>query len=127
MNMNTFRFNGLDTVLFNASIKYNIQYGRLDATMEDIIAAAKSAQILSFVESLPDGWDTVVGERGLKLSGGEKQRVAIARCLLKDPPIVVLDEGNKAIECILVLPGRHIVCSKMVKFILRCAFVWHLN
>ncbi len=72
-----------DTVLFNDTILYNIRYGRRDATMSEIIAAAEAAQIRPFIESLPDKWDTMVGERGLKLSGGEKQRIAIARCLVR--------------------------------------------
>src|SRR6185436_17440568 len=81
-----------DTVLFNDTIYYNIAYGRPEATHEDIIAAAKAAHIHTFVESLPDKYEAIVGERGLKLSGGEKQRVAIARTLLKHPPILVFDE-----------------------------------
>jgi ATP-binding cassette subfamily B protein len=73
-----------DTVLFNDTILFNIKYGRHDATMEEVIAAAEAAQILPFIQSLPDKWDTKVGERGLKLSGGEKQRIAIARCLVSN-------------------------------------------
>jgi ABC-type transport system involved in Fe-S cluster assembly fused permease/ATPase subunit len=87
-----------DTVLFNDTIFYNIQYGQSDATREKVIAAAKMAQIDEFVSTLPDGYDTMVGERGLKLSGGEKQRVAIARTILKSPPILILDEATSALD-----------------------------
>ncbi|MFY0596145.1 MAG: ABC transporter ATP-binding protein/permease [Cognatishimia sp.] len=87
-----------DTVLFNDTIRYNIAYGRDDATEEDIIAAAKAAQIHDFISSLPEGYETAVGERGLKLSGGEKQRVGIARTLLKDPPLLLLDEATSALD-----------------------------
>lgn len=87
-----------DTVLFNDTIRYNIAYGRDNATEEEIIAAAKAAQIHDFVSSLPEGYDTAVGERGLKLSGGEKQRVGIARTLLKDPPLLLLDEATSALD-----------------------------
>ncbi|MBQ0765847.1 MAG: ABC transporter ATP-binding protein/permease [Sulfitobacter litoralis] len=87
-----------DTVLFNDTIGYNIAYGRDNATQEDIEAAARSAQIHDFIQRLPLGYDTAVGERGLKLSGGEKQRVGIARTLLKDPPILLLDEATSALD-----------------------------
>ena len=87
-----------DTVLFNDSIEYNIAYGRPGATHEEIIAAAKLAQIHDFVASLPDGYRTAVGERGLKLSGGEKQRVAIARAILKNPRILIFDEATSALD-----------------------------
>jgi ATP-binding cassette subfamily B protein len=87
-----------DTVLFNDTIRYNIAYGRDGATEDDIIGAAKSASIHDFILSLPDGYDTMVGERGLKLSGGEKQRVGIARTLLKNPPILLLDEATSALD-----------------------------
>lgn len=87
-----------DTVLFNDTIGYNIAYGRDGATQADVEAAAKAAQIHDFVMGLPDGYDTQVGERGLKLSGGEKQRVGIARTFLKDPPILLLDEATSALD-----------------------------
>ena len=87
-----------DTVLFNDSIAYNIAYGRPGATQGQIETAARSAQLHDFIARLPQGYDTPVGERGLKLSGGEKQRVAIARMLLKDPPILVLDEATSALD-----------------------------
>ncbi len=87
-----------DTVLFNDTIEYNIAYGKPGASKEDIIAAARSAYIHDFIESLPDGYATMVGERGLKLSGGEKQRVAIARTLLKHPAILIFDEATSALD-----------------------------
>ncbi len=87
-----------DTVLFNDTIYYNIAYGRPDASREEVIAAAKAARIHDFVLSLPEGYDTQVGERGLKLSGGEKQRVGIARTILKNPPILLLDEATSALD-----------------------------
>lgn len=87
-----------DTVLFNDTIGYNIMYGREGASRDEMIEAAKAARIHDFVESLPEGYDTTVGERGLKLSGGEKQRVGIARTILKNPPILLLDEATSALD-----------------------------
>ena len=87
-----------DTVLFNDSVFYNIAYGKDNATIEEVEKAARSAQIHDFIMSLADGYDTTVGERGLKLSGGEKQRVGIARTLLKDPPILLMDEATSALD-----------------------------
>jgi len=87
-----------DTVLFNESIEYNIAYGRPGATHDDVVTVARAAHIHDFIESLPDGYRTLVGERGLKLSGGEKQRVAIARTLLKDPALMIFDEATSALD-----------------------------
>jgi ATP-binding cassette subfamily B protein len=87
-----------DTVLFNDTIAYNVAYGRPDATPAEVEAAARVAHIAEFIERLPAKWETTVGERGLKLSGGEKQRVSIARTLLKQPPILVFDEATSALD-----------------------------
>jgi ATP-binding cassette subfamily B protein len=87
-----------DTVLFNDTILYNIRYGRPDATDAEVFEAARLAQIDAFIRGLPEGYRTMVGERGLKLSGGEKQRVAIARTILKGPPILILDEATSALD-----------------------------
>ena len=87
-----------DVVLFNDTIRYNIGYGNPDASQHDLEEAARSAQLLHFIESLPQGWETRVGERGLKLSGGEKQRVGIARVVLKNPTILILDEATSSLD-----------------------------
>ncbi|TFL16293.1 ABCB family ABC transporter ATP-binding protein/permease [Jannaschia formosa] len=87
-----------DTVLFNDTIRYNIAYGRPEASFAEVAEAARAAKIDAFIASLPEGYETAVGERGLKLSGGEKQRVGIARTVLKDPPILILDEATSALD-----------------------------
>lgn len=87
-----------DTVLFNETIRYNILYGKLDASEKELIKAVKSAQLYDFIEGLPKKWDTLVGDRGIKLSGGERQRISIARCLLKNPKIVIFDEATSLLD-----------------------------
>jgi len=87
-----------DTVLFNDTVEYNIAYGRPGATHDEVVAAAKAARIHDFIMATPKGYETTVGERGLKLSGGEKQRVAIARTLLKNPPVMIFDEATSALD-----------------------------
>jgi ATP-binding cassette subfamily B protein len=87
-----------DVFLFAGTIKENIAYGKIDCTDEEIITAAKRAEIHDDIMKMPQGYDTLVGERGIKLSGGQKQRVSIARCFLKNPPILILDEATSALD-----------------------------
>ena len=87
-----------DSSLFSGTVRENIAYGKPDATDEEVVSAAKAAFAHDFIEEFPDGYDTVIGERGLRLSGGQKQRVAIARAMLKDAPILVLDEATSALD-----------------------------
>ena len=87
-----------DIYLFNASVRDNILYGRLDATEEEIIEAAKRANIHDYIMTMENGYDTVIGERGVRLSGGQKQRLCIARVFLKNPPILILDEATSALD-----------------------------
>ena len=87
-----------DTVLFNDSIYFNILYGRVDACRDEVVAAARAAQLAEFIDRLPERYETRVGERGLKLSGGEKQRVAIARALLKNPKFLIFDEATSSLD-----------------------------
>jgi len=87
-----------DVFLFHGTVRENVVYGRRDASQAEIIEAARTAEALEFIETLPAGWDTIVGERGQKLSGGQRQRISIARAVLKDPPILVLDEATSSVD-----------------------------
>ena len=96
-----------DVFLFAGTIKENISYGKIGATDEEIIAAAKKAEIHEDILKMPNGYDTIVGERGIKLSGGQKQRVSIARCFLKNPPILILDEATSALDTATEIKIQH--------------------
>jgi ABC-type multidrug transport system fused ATPase/permease subunit len=87
-----------DIILFNETVRENITFGRLDATEEEVIEAAKAAYAHDFIKDMPDGYDTLIGERGVKLSGGQKQRISIARALLKNPPMLILDEATSSLD-----------------------------
>jgi subfamily B ATP-binding cassette protein MsbA len=87
-----------DVVLFNDTIAQNIGYGRANVTREELVAGAEAADLMEFVESLPNGFDTVVGDRGVRVSGGQRQRIAIARAIVKDAPILILDEATSALD-----------------------------
>lgn len=100
-----------DTILFSDSVATNIRMGNPDATDEEVIEAAKAANAHDFIMELPEGYDTLVGERGVKLSGGQKQRVAIARVFLKNPPLLVLDEATSALD----LESEHLIQEAMNK------------
>ena len=89
-----------DQVLFHDSIFYNINYGRVEASAEEVYEAARMADVHNSIVKMPGGYDTMVGERGLKLSGGEKQRIAIARAILKEPPILIYDEATSSLDSI---------------------------
>lgn len=110
-----------DTVMFNDSIRYNLAYAKKDATDEEVREAAKAANLDEFIKSLPQGYDTVVGERGLKLSGGEKQRMAIARVILKRPPIIVFDEATSSLDTRseqMILEGLNSVAKRATSLVI---------
>jgi len=102
-----------DPHLFHESIRENLRYGRPDATDDDLVEAARAARIHDLIESLPDGYDTIVGERGYRMSGGEKQRLAIARMLLKSPRVVILDEATSHLDSESELAIQHALADAL--------------